>query len=87
VIDVELPAPATLAYSRLEEDLNGGQAVAHYSVYGGVGSDWKPLARGTTIGFARIDRLPPVRVRRVRLVIDDALRSPGPVMLRLYGDA
>ncbi|MDE3150899.1 MAG: alpha-L-fucosidase [Gemmatimonadota bacterium] len=87
VIDVELPAPARLAYSRLEEDLNGGQAVAHYSLYGGVGSDWKPLARGTTIGFAKIDRLPPVRVRRVRLVIDDALRSPGPVMLRLYGDA
>jgi alpha-L-fucosidase len=84
---VELRGTVTPRIARLAEDITRGQAVARYALYGSDaagGADWRPLARGTTIGYARLDRLEPSPVRRLRLVIEDAAAPPEPVTLKLY---
>jgi alpha-L-fucosidase len=70
---------------RLEEDIAHGQAVARYAVQGAADGEWREISRGTTIGHAKIDRLAtPVTVRRVRVVIEDALAPAEPVRLKIY---
>ncbi len=84
-LSLDLEAPAAVTVARLEEPVARGQSVARYALDGADGGDWSPLARGATIGYARLDRFPERRVRRVRLVIEDAAAAPGPVVVRLYG--
>lgn len=88
-LDVVLPQPTTVGLARIGEDIRRyGQLVAKHAVYGQVGSEWRLLAGGSTIGYARLHRFPPVPVRAVRVVIEEALDAPGRVALALYaGDA
>ncbi len=71
---------------RLEEDIERGQKVARYSVFGRTDSarGWYLLSSGTTIGNAKIDRFAPVDARYIRLVIDEAVETPDPIMLRIF---
>ena len=55
------------------------KAVAKYTVSGSDAGDWRELSRGTTIGYARIDRITATSVRRVRVTIEDAAAAPEPV--------
>src|SRR5262249_4234874 len=74
--ELEIDFGRTLPVSivRLEEDISRGQVVAAYRVEGASGDGvWKPLSRGTTIGNAKLDRVTPVSVRRLRVSIDDAV--------------
>jgi hypothetical protein len=41
-----------------------------------VDGGWRPLAGGTSIGAARILRVPSTRTARVRLSIDQAAAAP-----------
>ncbi|HEX8724139.1 MAG TPA: alpha-L-fucosidase [Gemmatimonadaceae bacterium] len=86
-LTIKLGAPVDVAAARLEEPIERGQAVARYTLYGSAGGDWQPLSRGTTIGYAKLDRFDAMRVRRVRLEIEDAATEPAPVSVRLFGDA
>ncbi len=86
-LELELPAPARIAVARLEESIARGQAVARYTLYGSDGGAWQPLSRGTTIGYAKLDRFDAVRVSRVRLVIEGAVAEPAPVTVKLFGEA
>jgi alpha-L-fucosidase len=83
---LQLIEPAAVSVARLEEPIAVGQAVARYTLYGAGTDDWSVLARGTTIGYAKLDRFPARRVRRVRLVIEDAVARPRPLVVRLYGE-
>jgi len=77
----------TLAFPAVTREVNEGplrQVVARYSLAGSNGGPWQLLARGTTIGFRKLDRFPPTDVRRVRLSIEDAVDTPRPVGLALY---
>ncbi|MDQ2799872.1 MAG: hypothetical protein M3Y13_09535, partial [Armatimonadota bacterium] len=40
------------------------------------GAAWKTFFTGTTIGHKKLDRFPPVKAQRVRLVIDGARACP-----------
>jgi len=42
------------------------------------------MSHGSTIGYTKLDRFDPVQVRRVRLVIEDAVDAPQPIRLGLY---
>lgn len=86
-LTLDLAAPATVGLARLEEPVERGQRVARYTLYGSVDGDWRPLSRGTTVGYAKLDRLPPSAVRGVRLVIEDAIAAPEAVVVRLFGPA
>ena len=83
-LEVALDGAARVGIARLEERIEGGQAVAGYTLYGADGGDWRVLSRGTTIGYAKLDRLEPVMVSRLRLTIDDAVAPPQPLTIRLY---
>jgi alpha-L-fucosidase len=82
--DVDLGRTVVAGTVRIEEEIARGQAVARYAVYGSDGGPWQVLSRGTTIGYAKLDRFAPTAVRRVRLVIEDAVAAPEPVTVRLY---
>ena len=77
--ELDLGRSATISLARFAEDISKGQVVSRYTLYGADTGEWSVLSRGTTIGYARIDRFAPVKVRRLRLVIDDAIDTPEPV--------
>ncbi len=81
---VEVGRAAFVGLVRLEEDIEPGQCVSRYALYGAADDDWNVLSRGTTIGYAKIDRFSPESVRRVRLVVEDAVAPPRPVRIRIY---
>ena len=69
---------------RLEEDITKGQAIARYRLDCADAAEWRPLSRGTTIGYAKIDRLPPAAFRKLRLVIEEAVAPPEQIAIRVY---
>lgn len=81
-VDV-IPSPP-VAIARLAEDIKRGQAVANYVLEGLSDGGWRELARGTTIGYCKLDRFGPMDVNRVRLTIDNAVTRPWPVRIALY---
>jgi alpha-L-fucosidase len=86
-VDVRLGAPARVGLARLAEEITHGQRVARYTLSGSVGGDWRVLSRGTTIGYAKIDRFDPATVSRVRLTVEDAVETPGPIGISLFEGA
>lgn len=84
-LEIALGGIARVGIARLEERIESGQAVAGYTLYGSDGGDWRVLARGTTIGYAKLDRFEPVMVSRLRVTIAHAVAPPQPLMIRLYG--
>jgi alpha-L-fucosidase len=85
VLQVDLGKPTTFSVARLGENIANGQRVARFTLWGQDDGDWRTLSTGTTIGYAKIDRFPSTTVRRVRLSINDAVDTPEPVSLSLYG--
>ena len=82
-VDLERDTPVSIV--RLEEDIARGQVVARYAISGLSGETWRILSRGTTIGYARVDRFESVPVRRIRVTIDDAVAAPEPIRIKAYG--
>jgi alpha-L-fucosidase len=70
---------------RSAEAIEGGQVVARHTVSGLTDSGWRELARGTTIGHARIDAFPPVVVRQLRLDVLEALEPADGLTVTAYG--
>jgi alpha-L-fucosidase len=67
--------------TRLAENIALGQTVSRYSLYSAGTDDWGVLSRGTTIGYAKMDRFAPTVMRRLRLAIEDAVAAPEPVTI------
>jgi alpha-L-fucosidase len=87
VADLDLGRIVTAGIADLREDIEHGQLVARYVLEGAEAGEWRPLSRGTTIGYRKLDRFDPVRVRRVRLRIEDAVAKPRRVAIRLFPGA
>jgi alpha-L-fucosidase len=81
-IDV-IPSPP-VAMARLSEDITRGQAVASYTLDGLSDAGWSVLARGTTIGYCKLEKFAASDISRVRLTINDAVARPSPVRVALY---
>ncbi|MBR4727037.1 MAG: alpha-L-fucosidase [Clostridia bacterium] len=56
----------------LGEHLRTGQQIEAFSLYAELGGKWKRLCKGTVIGHKRICRFQEIRVRRFKLVIEQA---------------
>ena len=76
--------PVTISVADLREDIERGQAVARYALEGFDGSAWRELARGTTIGYRRIERFPAATVSRVRVRVLESVREAGPIGIGLF---
>jgi alpha-L-fucosidase len=87
---LEAGRSVTIGFVRLAEDIANGQSVARYVVEGSDGGEWRVLSRGGTIGHARIDRVAAVDqrpVRRVRVRVEEAVATPGPIEIKLFAPA
>ena len=84
VVDVELGKTVKVGIARLDEDIAHGQCIARYTILGAVNERWRPLARGKTIGYRKLERFEPTPVRRVRVVVEDAVADPRPLRIGLY---
>lgn len=81
---VEFAAPTRLAIVDLREDVAQGQRVVRHRVDASDGGEWRTIVRGTTIGFRRLERVAPITVRRLRVVIEESVESPPLVQLRCF---
>jgi alpha-L-fucosidase len=81
---VDLGREVVAGISDLREDITRGQNVAAWRLEGESPDGWTELCRGTTIGYRRLHRFEPTRVRRLRLTIEDAISTPAPVRLALF---
>jgi alpha-L-fucosidase len=84
VAELDLGREVTASIARLAEDITKGQAVARFTLSGSDGTSWRVLATGATIGYARLARFEPVKLRRVRLTIEDAAARPEPLGIKLF---
>jgi alpha-L-fucosidase len=76
VLEVTLESPREVAILDAREDITRGQVVARYIIEGRSANQWTTLARGTTIGYRRLHRIPAVTVDRLRLTVEAALETP-----------
>jgi alpha-L-fucosidase len=81
---LDLERTISVGVARIEEDIALGQSIARYALYGANDREWKLLSRGSTIGYAKLDRFEPLPVRRLRLVMEDAVDTPREPGVRLY---
>jgi alpha-L-fucosidase len=86
VQELDLGRTVELSVADLREDIRRGQTVSGYRLEGLVDGAWRELARGITIGYRKLDRFAPARVRRVRLRVQDQWGTPPEVALALYGE-
>ena len=84
IAEVDLGRVVTPGIIRLEENISRGQVIARYSISGLEGSAWLTLASGTTIGYARLERIEPAAVRRLRVTIEEAVAAPEGIRIRVY---
>ena len=91
LFEMDLGQSMPVSLVSLREDITRGQAVSRYDVTGSdgvrelsLGGPWKSLSRGTTIGYRKLDRFPPVQVRQVRVIIQESLRPARNLRLELF---
>ena len=85
-LELDLAEPATVSVARLSENIARGQRIARYTLEGAEREDdaWRNISSGTTIGYAKLDRFPSMRLRRIRLTIEDAVSTPDAVTIKLF---
>lgn len=83
--ELDLGRTVPVAIADLREDIAKGQVVSRYSLEGAIDGEWRELSAGTTIGYRKLDRFPPVRVRRIRLRTEAVAPPSRGVQIRVYG--
>jgi alpha-L-fucosidase len=86
--EVELPRESAVAVVDLREPIEHGQVVSQYMVEGAPEAappSWRVLARGTTIGYRKLDVFTPVAVRRLRITIRTIAPLAEPLQVAAYG--
>jgi alpha-L-fucosidase len=85
-VEVVLARPARANVVRLAEPIATGQVVEGFTVEVGANGTWTTVARGTTIGYARLARFPATRAERVRVTVESSLEAPRLSQLSLLLD-
>ncbi|HOX36895.1 MAG TPA: alpha-L-fucosidase [Candidatus Brocadiia bacterium] len=75
-IEIELPKAAAFNCAMLREFVPTGQRIEKYLLEAWDGQGWKEFARGTTVGYKKLDRFPAVTASRVRLTIIESRDFP-----------
>lgn len=84
VAEIDLGRNVSAGVVRLEEDIAQGQRIARYVVSGAVDNDWRELARGATIGYRKLDSIVATPLRKLRVVVEDAVETPLPLRIGVY---
>ena len=83
-LEISLPKPCTFDRMMLRECITIGQRIESFRLETWSNETWKTVIRGTTVGYKRLMRFPPVTSGRVRLVIDSSRTSPTLSAFGLY---
>ena len=75
-VELKSDHPVAIDTVRLAEDIGTGQNVSRYTVSGFGADGWRVVSRGTTIGYAKIDRFTPTIVTSVRLDANESIDTP-----------
>jgi alpha-L-fucosidase len=76
-VDFDLPEARTFDVAMLQEYIRLGQKIELFSLEAWDGKEWRPFAKGTTIGYKRLLRFPKVTAQKIRLVISSSRASPA----------
>ena len=87
IAEIDFGRVVQASIARLEEDIAQGQRVSRYALFGARDERWLPLARGSTIGCRKLDRFAPTALRKLRVVVKDAIAPPLPLRIGLYEGA
>lgn len=85
-IEIDLGVPTTFDLVLLQEYIELGQRISgyHLDAWDSEKSAWKEIAKGTTIGYKWILRVPETTAQKVRLVIESARACPTLSSFELY---
>jgi alpha-L-fucosidase len=81
---VRFKTPTTVAAVRLAEDITRGQHVAGFAIHGETDDGPRELARGQTIGYARIERFAPVVVRTLQVTVQETIAPIDRLAIHVY---
>ncbi len=76
-IEFELEQEQTFDRALLQEYIQKGQRLEEFLLQAWNGSTWETFARGTTVGYKRLLRFPPVTAKKVRLIISSSRAAPA----------
>ena len=80
---LDLPRPMTFSVARMSEQIDFGQRVQRYTLSVLDGRRRVVVSRGSTIGYAKIDRFPAVTAQFIRLEME-TVDTPKNVSLSLF---
>jgi len=83
-LEIDLGEPTSFNVAMIQEPIALGQRVQAFTLEGWDGSQWKPIAKGTTIGYKRLLRFPDVSATKIRLTIAKSLACPAISNVGLY---
>ncbi len=71
-IEIELTQAETFDVFEIQEYIQKGQRVEAFFVEAMINGEWHEITRGTTIGYKRLLRFPPVYSNKIRVTIEQA---------------
>ncbi|MBM3311631.1 MAG: alpha-L-fucosidase [Candidatus Aminicenantes bacterium] len=83
-ITFDLAVEAAFDRALLQEEVRVGQRLEAFSLEAWDGAAWRSFAEGTTVGYKRLLRFPPVIARKIRLVIRESRLNPTLAVFGLY---
>ncbi|HEV9035148.1 MAG TPA: alpha-L-fucosidase [Puia sp.] len=83
-VTLDLKGPKSFDVVLLQEDIRQGQRVEQFVFEVEENGQWVQVASGTTIGYKRLLRIPPVTARQVRLRILSSRLDPVIAKIGLY---
>jgi len=87
VCEIHFGRERTVTITDLREHIAEGQVISQYTVEGATdpaGKQWQPLARGTTIGYRKLDRFTPARVHALRVTVEAIVPNTRPIQVKAY---
>jgi alpha-L-fucosidase len=84
IIMMDLPNISTFDVVMLQESMKDGQRIKKFRLESWDGQQWIKFTEGTTIGYKRLLRFPPVKSKQIRLVIEESRSAPTLVTFNLY---
>ncbi|WP_373837495.1 alpha-L-fucosidase [Bacteroides heparinolyticus] len=73
---IQCPAPQEVHAYRIKEDLSRGERIRRYKLEAKVDGHWVKVADGESVGYQRLETIPTIRVKELRLTVTEAIASP-----------
>jgi len=76
-LEFELKEEKIFNRALLQEYIPKGQRIEEFLLQAWNGTNWETFARGTTVGYKRLLRFPPVTAKKIRLIISSSRAAPS----------